>query len=62
MPISAECDQCGAEFQVPQVHAGKRGKCRRCGNVIGTQVATERVNRFQEALPKTLILANPVPP
>ena len=34
MPIPAKCDRCGARFQVPEVHAGKRGRCQRCGHVF----------------------------
>jgi len=32
--ISVSCSQCSASFTVDDVHAGKTGKCRRCGSVV----------------------------
>ncbi len=34
MPIPVSCPSCEATFQAADEHAGKRGKCRRCGEVV----------------------------
>jgi len=32
--IQFQCKNCGQKISVPKTHAGKKGKCRRCGSII----------------------------
>jgi DNA-directed RNA polymerase subunit RPC12/RpoP len=32
--IKFDCKNCGGKFSVPEIHAGKKGKCPKCKNVI----------------------------
>ena len=32
--IKFHCNNCGRKFNVPQIHAGKKGKCPKCKNII----------------------------
>ena len=32
--IKFHCENCGRKFSVPQIHAGKKGKCPKCKNTI----------------------------
>lgn len=32
--INFHCEHCGRKFSVPQIHAGKKGKCPKCKNTI----------------------------
>lgn len=41
MPISLSCPQCQRRLQIPEVHLGKRARCRTCGAVFVT--ATDAV-------------------
>src|SRR6184192_2244960 len=34
MPLSVECPECGARYNVPDKLAGKRAKCKKCGATI----------------------------
>jgi hypothetical protein len=34
MPIQVECEDCGKRYKLNDASAGKRGKCRNCGNVF----------------------------
>jgi len=34
MPIPVTCGGCGHTMDVPDAHAGKRGRCKRCGEVV----------------------------
>jgi len=32
--IKFHCKNCGRKFSVPQIHAGKKGKCPKCKNIV----------------------------
>jgi S1-C subfamily serine protease len=32
--ITVQCNNCGATFSASEQHAGRRGKCKHCGNVV----------------------------
>jgi DNA-directed RNA polymerase subunit RPC12/RpoP len=32
--INFNCENCGEKFSVPEIHAGKKGKCPKCKNII----------------------------
>ena len=32
--IKFHCNNCGRKFSVPQIHAGKKGKCPKCKNIV----------------------------
>ena len=32
--IKSHCKNCGRKFSVPQIHAGKKGRCPKCKNII----------------------------
>jgi len=48
--IKFRCENCGQKFSVPQIHAGKKGKCPKCKNIIvipkvqTTSSVTEQTN------------------
>ncbi len=48
--IKFHCENCGRKFSVPQIHAGKKGKCPKCKNIIvvpkvqTTSSVTEQTN------------------
>ncbi len=48
--IRFRCNNCGRKFTVPQIHAGKKGKCPKCKNIIvvpeiqTTSSVTEQTN------------------
>ena len=56
MPISIQCPQCEARFQVPDNLAGRRGKCKACGAVITVPAA-----EAAEELAADVVVAEPVP-
>lgn len=39
MPIAVECEQCQARYQIDDRFAGKRAKCKRCGQVMPIPLA-----------------------
>jgi Zn-dependent protease with chaperone function len=39
MAISVECPSCRSKFDVEEKHAGKRARCRRCGEVFAVPVS-----------------------
>jgi hypothetical protein len=41
MNIVFFCQSCGARFEVPSTSGGKRGRCRKCGQLISIPHATE---------------------
>ena len=50
LTIKFHCKNCGQKFSVPQIHAGKKGKCPKCKNIIvvpkiqTTSSVTEQTN------------------
>jgi hypothetical protein len=41
MNIVFYCQSCGARFEVPSTSGGKRGRCRKCGQIMSIPHATE---------------------
>lgn len=39
--IKFNCSQCGHTMKVPDAAAGKRGKCKKCGEVMGVPMLSE---------------------
>src|SRR6185437_8114019 len=59
------CPNCRAKLQVRDEHAGKRGKCPKCGSALDVPAKTPAapVNAFDEALaPSTARKPAPMPP
>jgi len=42
--INFHCNNCGRKFRVPQIHAGKKGKCPKCKKIIVVPRQTEQVH------------------
>ena len=60
--IKFHCENCGRKFSVPQIHAGKKGKCPKCKNIIvipkvqTTSSVTEQTNAgAPEAISKSSV-------
>ncbi|MFB0524784.1 MAG: hypothetical protein ACETVZ_04545 [Phycisphaerae bacterium] len=32
--IKCRCNKCGQKFSIPEIHAGKKGKCPKCKNIV----------------------------
>lgn len=47
--IKFRCDKCGQKFRVPEVQAGKKGRCPKCKNIITvpTQQSAQRDEIFE---------------
>jgi DNA-directed RNA polymerase subunit RPC12/RpoP len=57
--IKFHCENCGEKFSVPEIHAGKKGKCPKCKNIIlvpqiqdTSPPTTQSKAADQEAVPK----------
>jgi DNA-directed RNA polymerase subunit RPC12/RpoP len=47
--IEFHCKNCGQKFSVPEIHAGKKGKCPKCKNIVVVPKAEDRLSTTSQS-------------